>query len=96
MSRIPQRVINRNRQSSFADEQASGYSVGSRGQYMLQGGSIERPVSVELGAFIRENDLTPAERRRLCELQPGDEIRLGGGAAPVFILRCIVRATVGI
>lgn len=92
MSRIPRHVLRGNRAQADADANARFYNAVERGQYELTLHEEEgRTISIDIREFVRDNlELTPAERRKIRELGPGEELRLGGGAAPLFTLRCIV------
>jgi hypothetical protein len=48
-------------------------------------GVIESDVN--LGEFAVENDLEPEELNAIGRLAVGDDFRMGGGAAPIFLLR---------
>lgn len=55
-----------------------------RNRYTLDG----EPIN--LGEFYAANDLDAEEVNAIGALKPGEEHLFGGGAAPLFVLRCEV------
>ena len=55
-------------------------------RYMLDSPTDSREV--ELERFCATNDFPPDEIAELFALAPGESVPFGGGAGPLFVLRC--------
>ncbi len=76
---IPKFVRDRNRQNSYADHQAQGYT--SRPRYLIstlsEGGGGLRLIE-DFPKWLTEQNFTPAQRRIIDELRPEEALTLPG------------------
>lgn len=76
MSRVPKFVRDRNRNASYADQQAQGYT--RRPRYLLGGPLGVVPIE-DFPKWLTQHNFTPRERRLIDELRVGEAMNLTDG-----------------
>lgn len=76
MRRIPNFVLTRNRNNSYADQQAQGYT--RRPRYLLGRADGVRPIE-DFPKWLTTQSLTPRDRRLIDELRVGEAMTLPNG-----------------